>query len=275
MERHFGICEWSLPVSGPLAIRLAREAGFEGIQLGEAGGRGNGYPLNHPRVQSAYREAAERCGMVLHSLNLGALLAEGNLNFPPESARGRAARESLERGFAVCRALGISTVVITVDPETETAFQNVLEHLTFAGALARDCGAEIDLESALPLERFQALLERAGAGFRVCMDILNPLRFGTGDPREQIRAFGRERIGHFHLKDSASDLFQRGQRGCVLLGQGDGGFRETAALIRDLEFSGWLITENYYYLPPVNPGGADFLALAARDLETMRRAFLP
>ena len=37
MGRHFGICEWALPVSGPLAIRLAAEAGYEGIQLGELG----------------------------------------------------------------------------------------------------------------------------------------------------------------------------------------------------------------------------------------------
>lgn len=37
MGYQFGICEWSLPVSGPLAIRLAGEAGFTGIQLGEAG----------------------------------------------------------------------------------------------------------------------------------------------------------------------------------------------------------------------------------------------
>lgn len=273
MELHFGICEWSLPVSGPLAIRLAREAGFEGIQLGEAGGRGSGYPLNHPRVQAAYREAADRWGVTLHSLNLGALLARGSLNFPPESGEGQAARESLERGFAACRALEIPSMVITVAPEGEAAFRSVLDHLAYAGALAEDSGVEIALESALPLPEFRALLDRAGEKFRVCMDILNPLRFGTGDPREQIRAFGRERIAHFHLKDGVSALFRPGQRGCVPLGRGDGGFYETAAAIRSLEFSGWLITENYYYLPPMNDGRGDFLALAAGDLETMRQAF--
>ena len=43
MSYHFGICEWSLPVSGPLAIRFAAVAGAEGIQLGEAGGRAMGF----------------------------------------------------------------------------------------------------------------------------------------------------------------------------------------------------------------------------------------
>ncbi|WP_325214055.1 sugar phosphate isomerase/epimerase family protein [Oscillibacter sp.] len=273
MERHFGICEWALPVSGLLAIRLAAEAGYEGIQLGELGGRGNGCPLNHPRVQTAYREEADRWGLKLHSLNLGALLAEGTMDHPPGSVRGQWARKSLEKGFAACRALGAGTVVITVDPKTDAAFENVLAHLAFARELAEESGIEIALESGLPLGRFLELLDRAGEGFRVCMDILNSLRFGTGDPREEIRLLGGERIAHFHLKDSAAALFRRGQRGCVPLGQGDGGFWETAEHIRALEFSGWLITENYYYLPPMNGGGKDFLALAAADLETMRRAF--
>lgn len=32
MEQLFGICEWSLPCQGSLAIRLASLAGFNGIQ---------------------------------------------------------------------------------------------------------------------------------------------------------------------------------------------------------------------------------------------------
>ena len=33
MKNYYGICEWSMPVSGPLAIRLAGTAGFDGMQL--------------------------------------------------------------------------------------------------------------------------------------------------------------------------------------------------------------------------------------------------
>ena len=87
MGYQFGICEWTLPVSGPLAIRLAGEAGFTGIQLGEAGGRAMGFPLTHPRVQAAILEAAEESGVCLHSLNLGALLSEGTLNESPAGSR--------------------------------------------------------------------------------------------------------------------------------------------------------------------------------------------
>ena len=272
MERRFGVCEWSLPVSGPLAIALAGEAGFDGVQLGEAGGRRCGYPLNHPAVQRQYREAADRWGVRLHSLNLGALLAEGLLNFPAGSSQGDLARESLERGFAACRALGTGVVVITADPSTEEALENAAAHIRFAETLAEEAGAEIAVECALPLERFQRLLDRIGSRCKICMDSLNPLRFGTGDPQAQIRLFGAGKISHFHLKDSVKALFLPGQRGCVPLGQGDGQYTEAVQAIRELNFQGWIFTENYYYLPPMREKNGDFLALAAKDLETMRRS---
>ena len=60
----YGICEWSLPVSGTLAIRLAEEIGYDGMQLGEAGGRQMGYPLNDPRVQALYQETAAALSLI-------------------------------------------------------------------------------------------------------------------------------------------------------------------------------------------------------------------
>lgn len=273
MGYQFGICEWSLPVSGPLAIRLAGEAGFAGIQLGEAGGRALGFPLTHPRVQAAILEAAEESGVCLHSLNLGALLSEGTLNESPASSRGAAARESLCRGISACRALGIPVMVVTADPATEEAAEHVVTHLRTVSERARDSGVEIALECALPLERIQGLLQRLDDGVKICMDMLNPLRFGTGDPRRQLRTFGPARISHFHMKDSLRSLFRPSQRGCVPLGTGDAGFADSVSAIKAVCASGWVLTENYYYLPPMNDGQADFLALAARDLATLQQAF--
>ena len=272
-EQRFGICEWAPPVSGPLAMRLAAEAGYDGMQIGEAGGRQMGYPLNNRRVRELYREEAARCGLRLHSLNLGALLAEGTLNYGRDTERGGWAGESLTNGFAACRALDIHTIVITVEPPTEEAFTNVVSHLRFAEELARESGVEIAVESAQPVEEILRLLNELSGETKVCMDLLNPLRFGTGDPREPLRLFGEERISHFHMKDSIRSLFQRGRRGCVLLGRGDAGYRQSVELIREMGFSCWMITENYYHLPPMNDGTRDFAALAAEDLKTLRASF--
>ena len=273
MRYHFGICEWSFPVFGPLAMQLAREAGYEGMQLGEAGGRNMGYPLNHRSVQKIYMETAAHLGLTLHSLNLGALLGEGNLNYAPGTMRGDFARKSLWKGFEVCRNLDIHTIVITVEPSTEEILDNIVSHLDFASKLAKESNVEIAVESAQPIGNILKLLNRVDDEIRICMDLLNPLRFGTGIPQEQIRAFGKSKISHFHMKDSEKSLFQMGQRGCTLLGQGDAGIHESVNIIKELGCDGWFITENYYYLPPMNQKTDDFVALAMKDLDTMKRLF--
>lgn len=273
MKQHFGICEWSFPVSGPLAMQLAREAGYEGIQLGEAGGRNMAYPLNHRRVQEIYLETARHLDLKLHSLNLGALLAEGTIAYAAGTIQGDAARKSLEKGMLACRNMNIHTAVITVEPKDDEILGNIAGHLDFAYKLAQDADVEIAIESAQPLERIEKLLDSVHPEVKVCMDLLNPLRFGTGIPQEQIRAFGAEKISHFHMKDSIKELFQLGQRGCSLLGRGDAGIAQSVDIIKELGFEGWMITENYYYLPPMNGGEDDFVALAMKDLETMKQYF--
>lgn len=114
-------------------------------------------------------------------------------------------------------------MVVTADPATEEAAGHVVSHLRAVSERARDSGVEIALECALPLERIQELLQRLGDGVKVCMDMLNPLRFGTGDPCQQLRIFGPARISHFHMKDSLRSLFRPSQRGCVPLGTGGRG----------------------------------------------------
>lgn len=269
----YGICEWSLPVSGTLAIRLAGEMGFDGLQMGEAGGRLMGYPLNNRRVQELYLETAQKYGQRLHSLNLGALLAEGTLNYAPETKQGGFARESLKKGFEACEALGIGTVVITVNSQDEEQMSNALAHLAYATELASEHGVEIAMESAQELSVILGILESMQEKIKICMDILNPLRFGTGNPQEQICIFGKEHISHFHLKDSAKDLFRMGERGCTLLGEGDAGFSESVELIKKMKYDGWVISENYYYLPPMCDESSDFFELARKDLLTMKKSF--
>ena len=278
MKRKLGICEWSLPVSGATAIEIAAEAGFEGMQIGEAGGRLAAFPLKNQKVQESYNQAALKYGIKLHSLNLGALLSEGTLNYLPDSSCGRHAIESLTKGFEACEKMNIRTVVITADPRNEEQLKNSAAHLRLASRMAEEAGIEIAVESAIPIEEIYKLLDFSGAfedrsRIKICMDILNPLRFGSGDPCGQMTSFGKDMISHFHLKDSKKELFVPGQRGCVLLGTGDGKYEQSVKIINDMGFEGWLMTENYYYLPPMNDGEADFIALASCDLETMKKSF--
>lgn len=46
----FAACEWAFPCWGDLAVKMAHEAGFTGVQLGDGGGSMQGFPLRNKRV---------------------------------------------------------------------------------------------------------------------------------------------------------------------------------------------------------------------------------
>ena len=47
----FAACEWAFPCWGDLAVKMAHEAGFTGVQLGDGGGSFEVLPLRTMRVQ--------------------------------------------------------------------------------------------------------------------------------------------------------------------------------------------------------------------------------
>lgn len=272
MKYNIGICEWALPVNGPLAIKCASKIGYDGIQLGEAGGRKKGFPLNHKFVQDSYLKAARKNHIKLHSINLGDLLSEGLINYSPRTLNGEYARECLKNGIFACHSLDVSTLVITINSPNEDALKNTISHLNYAIEIARYFHVELALECALPWEHFAHLLDSVSPDFKVCMDMLNPLRFQTGDPIRQLHLLGKDKISHFHMKDSISGLFSSKERGCVLLGQGDAHYPQAVDTIKEIRFSGWIFSENYYYLPPMNMQ-QDFMNLSKTDCHTLKNSF--
>ena len=95
MKRKLGICEWSLPVSGATAIEIAAEAGFEGMQIGEAGGRLAAFPLNNQKVQESYNQAALKYGIKLHFFELRRAFVRRN----SQLSAGLVLRPSCHREF--------------------------------------------------------------------------------------------------------------------------------------------------------------------------------
>lgn len=267
----FGICEWSLPVGGPFGVRLAAECGFDGIQLGDLGGGPQGFPMNHPRVQAGYLEEAERTRLRLHSLHLHTLVREGTMLYPAASGKGGLARESIQKGVAACAEMGIGCLMLSSFFATRIGndyqLDNFAAMLEYACALGAERGVRIVYEGILHIDRLLGLLDRLGERLGVLYDTLNPIRFGTGEPAEEIRRIGAARIDHIHLKDAPHDMV-----GCCLLGEGEGRVAETAAVLNAAGWQGWYITENYYAQPPMG-AGADPYALARRDLETMKALF--
>lgn len=73
----FGAVEWAFPCWGELAIKMASEAGFSGMQLGDGGGSLQGYPLRNKRVQEYYLNAGAKYNIEFPHIHLYTLGTRG------------------------------------------------------------------------------------------------------------------------------------------------------------------------------------------------------
>ena len=108
----FGVCEFSFPCWGPLALQMAHEAGFTGMQLADAGGSTNSYPLNNKRVQESYLEASVKYGIELQSIHLYTLVRQNFIRYSQSSPEGQECMESIRKGIIAAAEMHIPTVMI-------------------------------------------------------------------------------------------------------------------------------------------------------------------
>ena len=108
----FGVCEFGFPCWGPSAIRMAYEAGFEGIQLADCGGTDKSYPLTNKWIQEDYLNASQKYGITLQSIHLYTLVRQGYIRSSLRSQEGKIAMESIKKGIIAASEMNIPTVMI-------------------------------------------------------------------------------------------------------------------------------------------------------------------
>lgn len=268
---YFGVCEWCLPAQGPLAIRMASEAGLDGIQIGDLGGAGTGFPLLDDHIQDIYLSAAAEYGITLASLHTHALTREGGMRYPIGSMQGDAAILSFKNAVKACKSLHIPEVMVASFDASAVAndyyLENTAKMLALFADIAADEGIVLSYEGVTSIDKVFRIMELADRDIKICYDIFNPIRFGDGDPVEELKKIPTELIHPIHLKDGPEYMV-----GCQLLGEGAGKFSETAQVIKEKGYTGWLFAETYYYQSPLKEldTGSN---LMKKDNEIMRSVF--
>lgn len=251
MKNRMAICEWCFPTLGPSALRFASDIGFEGIQLGDLGGASRRFPMNEPLIQEAYLQASADYNVEMQTLHLYTLTREGTMLYPANTPQGEEARLSIRKGVDACVAMKIPVLFIssffaTFIRNDAHDFQNFADHMKYACAYAKDHGVRVVYESVLNIERFLRMLDYVGPDLKVLYDICNPYFHGSGVPVEEIRrfvsAYGKDIIDQIHVKDRTADF-----QNWSLLGEGGAKIADTAQLLREIGWSGWLISETYYF----------------------------
>ena len=273
----FGVCEFSFPCWGPLALQMAHEAGFTGMQLADAGGSTNSYPLNNKRVQESYLEASVKYGIELQSIHLYTLVRQNFIRYSQSSPEGQECMESIRKGIIAAAEMHIPTVMIEgMRMYGAAQHKHVFDMYKYAVEVAQDYGVQIAMETDIRLEDHFKFLDRFDGKLKLCFDTHNPVMYGTGYPPDMIRVLGRERIDHFHMKESQPDaegFVTKETAPIVLLGQGGTFFKESVQAIKDIGYEGWIISETFYNRRNMNENGEDYVSSAKRDVETLKAAF--
>ena len=242
----YGIVEWCMALNGPSAIRMAADMGLDGIQISELGGSSTGFALSDPYIQEKYLEAEASSGIKIHSLHTHALTREGGMRYPKDSAKGAEAIGSFTEALKVCRALSIDKLLVASFAASNVTndydMKNTAVMLEYFLKLANDCGIQLVYEPVTRLDRILYILDYVKGGIKLCYDTLNSLRFGFGDPLEDLPKIGLDLIDHVHLKEMPEDTV-----GCCPLEKGTGHLKETIELLKTMGYKGWYHFEQYYY----------------------------
>lgn len=234
-------------------MTLARETGFEGIELAYAL-EGPINPHSTPEDMRAIAQLAEEVGIEISSLATG-VLWRFNLISEDDEERERA-KAHVRKELELAGALGVDTALVVpgftgpfqagqpVVRDYAAAYERALESLRELGSVAEENGVYIGVENVWnkfldsPFE-MRDFIDRVGHPYVQCyLDVGNVLR--TGYPEHWIRVLG-PRIKKVHFKDYRTDVGTL--HGFVELLTGDVNYPAVMEALREVGYDGWCIAE--------------------------------
>ena len=267
----FAIADWCVPVSGPDVCRMAAEAGLDGVEL-NLGEFEHNLPLTDPHVRRYYLDAQQRYGVDFCSIAVNAL--DKSFVMPPENPQ-RAAERSFIMKAAVDTAAALKIPIIQVPSFWQNAIKTPEELEIAAGYFREACdeaekhGIIVSSENPMSVEDNLALCDLVDRpNFRLYFDNENPVYFNGANSAEMLRALG-SRVCQIHVKDGTD-----AQMSSCHLGQGHAYFHECVQVIHEIGYTGWIVSENNYDMPPFNTFENDRFELLVEDVRIMKQAFL-
>ena len=267
----FAICEWCSPVAGPDVCRLAAEAGLEGVELNIGDIRRN-LPLSDARIQRYYLDAAQKYGISYTAMAVNTLDNYTTLH-PDNIQESDMTRFILGKAVDAAAAMGIPIIQVpnffSNEIRTHDNLLAAAQFLRYTCEHAEKHNIIVGSENTLSAEENLELVERVGMpNFRIYFDTENPVFFKQYDSAEMIRKLGSH-ICEVHVKDGTED-----QLSCRPLGQGNARFHACVQALKDIGYSGWIVTENNYDMPPFNTFENDRFDLIVEDLKIMKKSFI-
>ena len=220
-----GVTDWNLRQEGKLeAIALARELGFDGVQVSIGKGTDK-LPLSDPALQKMYLDESKRVGLPVESLCLE-ILHRNYLKSDPLGQRWVA------DSIPIARDMGVRVVLLPFFGkgalETTAEMDKVGDILKEIAPSAEKAGVILGLEDTNSARDNVRIMDRTkSSAVLTYYDVGNSTKNGF-DVVEEIRWLGGARICEVHLKDNPH-----------YLGEGSIDFKAVIDALADIGFDGW------------------------------------
>jgi hexulose-6-phosphate isomerase len=224
----------------PERFALAKEVGFEGIEIGT---------IADAAEAQAIKDAAGKAGLVIHSV-----MNADHWKYPLSSADPDVVNKSvagMEASLRNAKLWGCDSVLLVpavVNPETSyrdawTRSQRVIRERILP--LAQELKVVVGIEEVWnkfllsPLEMARYVDEFGSPWVKAYFDVGNMLFYGY--PQDWIRTLGK-RIHRVHIKDFKLDR-GAGKFEWKNLGEGDVDWVEVRKALGEVGYEGWITTE--------------------------------
>lgn len=265
MKWTMGITQWSLPGNRDYTLRLAKQLGFDAVQL-EFGSWENGMALSHSRLRNLYREESQELGIKLLPLTINALCRYGLVN-GLDTADGKIAKDTILASLEAAADMGMEGVTMpsfgagTIQNVND--YEHTVEVLRFACEQAAPYGLTVYTENVLDAHGMTQLFNDCGMEqLRLLFDSQNYSVFGHDYAVDVLKTHWDRLGNHLHVKDG-------GDMGTMLLGTGSSPFAEVMDVLRERSYSGTIVLENNYGSLPLCAQAEDRFELVERDRKTV------
>lgn len=220
-----GVTDWNLRQEGKIeAIALARELGFDGVQVSIGKGMDK-LPLSDPALQKMYLDESKRVGLPVESVCLE-ILHRNYLKSDPLGQRWVA------DSIPIARAMGVRVVLLPFFGkgalETTAEMDKVGDVLKEIAPAAETAGVILGLEDTNSARDNVRIMDRTrSSAVLTYYDVGNSTKNGF-NVVEEIRWLGGGRICEVHLKDNPH-----------YLGEGSIDFKAVIDALADIGFDGW------------------------------------
>lgn len=263
----FGICHFSLPLEGPCAVIIASKIGFEGVQLDMIRNYKNQLALAEKITQNKFLDLGKKYNIeypsiAVRELDQFSMFAEDN----------NIAVNAIDKALDTAGNMKIPIVLIpnfgNSEIKNELDFSKAVKVMTRACDLAANRGVTLATESTLSPDDIERLINAVNRpNIKLYFDTQNHYLYkgyNTAQLLERLMPY----VCEVHVKDGKNKDLSG-----ALLGQGDAGFNNCVEVLKKHNYSGWVITENYYDLKPLNLQNDDPVELMKMDYKILKDAF--